>query len=105
MKTLLRLDDAQWVWANGANAGNQPAGKAIFRKVFQIPADRAVKQATFLLTADDGFQLFINGHPAGQGSSWKTLVQRRRSLGGCSPAPTPSGSRSPTAATIPPRPG
>jgi alpha-L-rhamnosidase len=74
MKRLLRLDDHKWVWANGAVAGNQPAGKVYFRKVIQIPADRPVKQASFVLAADDGFQLFVNGHPAGQGSSWQTVA-------------------------------
>ena len=73
IQKLLRLDDCQWVWANGAAAGNQPAGKAYFRKVIQIPAGQAVKQAIFVLTADDGFQLFVNGHPAGQGGSWKVI--------------------------------
>jgi alpha-L-rhamnosidase len=73
MQKLLRLDEHPWVWASGAAAGNQPAGRVYFRKVIQIPSGRTVKQATFLLTADDGFQLFINGHPAGQGNSWKML--------------------------------
>ncbi len=74
MQRLLRLKENQWVWANGSRAGNQPAGKVYFRKVFQIPAGRTVKQATFRLTADDGFRLFVNGHPAGQGTTWKTLI-------------------------------
>jgi alpha-L-rhamnosidase len=73
-KKLLQLDGQSWVWSDGAKSGSQPAGKAYFRKVIQLPADRAVKGAVCLLTADDGFQLFVNGHPAGQGSTWKTLV-------------------------------
>lgn len=75
MKGLLRVDGQSWVWGSGARAGNQPAGKMHFRKVIQLPADRAVKEAFFLLTADDGFQLFINGHPSGQGATWKTLIR------------------------------
>lgn len=74
MKKLLSLQDNKWVWGAGAKAGSQPVGKVYFRKVFQLPADRPVKQATFLLTADDGFQLFVNGHPAGQGSTWQSLA-------------------------------
>ena len=73
MARLLRLEEQHWVWANGAKSGNQPVGKAYFRKVIQIPADRALQQAIFLLAADDGFQLFINGHPSGQGNTWRTL--------------------------------
>jgi alpha-L-rhamnosidase len=75
LKRLLRLDGLSWVWANGAKPGNQPAGKVCFRKSIQIPADRTVQQAVFLLTADDGFQLFINGHQAAQGTSWRTLAR------------------------------
>jgi alpha-L-rhamnosidase len=73
LKKLLGLEDGQWVWANGAKPGVQPAGKVYFRKVIQIPTDRPVKQAVFLLAADDSFQLFINGHPSGQGTTWQTL--------------------------------
>ncbi len=71
---LLKLDGQSWVWAGAAKPGSQPPGKTYFRKVIEIPADRPVRQAVFLLTADDGFQLFINGHPAGQGSTWQRLV-------------------------------
>jgi alpha-L-rhamnosidase len=74
MQKLLQIEGQSWVWVNGAKPGNQPAGNAYFRKVIQLPADRVVKQAIFLLTADDGFQLFINGHPAGQGATWRSLV-------------------------------
>ncbi|HYG34743.1 MAG TPA: alpha-L-rhamnosidase N-terminal domain-containing protein, partial [Clostridia bacterium] len=70
-KKQLKLDESKWVWVGGAKAGDQPAGKAYFRKVIQIPAGRTLKQATFLLAADDAFQLFINGHSSGQGNSWK----------------------------------
>lgn len=73
LKPLLRLDNEKWLWANGAVPGNQPLGKVYFRKVIQIPSDRAVKQATFLLAADDGFRLFINGHLAGQGTTWQQV--------------------------------
>lgn len=74
VKKLLDLEGCKWIWGHGAEAGNQPAGKMFFRKVIQLPSDRAVKQATFLLTADDGFRLFINGHLAGQGSTWQSLA-------------------------------
>jgi alpha-L-rhamnosidase len=36
--------------------------------VIELPANQPIQRATFLLTADDRFQLFINGHPAGNGS-------------------------------------
>ena len=74
MKSLLNLEGSKWVWGAGAKPGNQAAGKMFFRKVIQLPPDRPVKQASFLLTADDSFRLFINGHQAGQGTTWKTLA-------------------------------
>lgn len=73
LKKLLRLEDNQWVWASGAQPGMQPPGKVYLRKVIQLPADRPVRQALFLLAADDSFQLFVNGHPSGQGTTWRTL--------------------------------
>jgi alpha-L-rhamnosidase len=71
MKKALRLDGLKWVWASGAKPGEQPPGKAYFRKVIQIPAERPFEKATFILAGDDGFQLFVNGHAAGQGGSWQ----------------------------------
>jgi alpha-L-rhamnosidase len=71
MKKLLNLESSRWIWTAGARAGDQAPGKAYFRKVIQIPTGRSLKQATFLLAADDGFQLFVNGHPSGQGSTWQ----------------------------------
>ena len=74
MQTLLKLSGGQWVWTAGAKAGNQPAGSAYFRKVIDLPADRKVVRAAFLIAADDGFTLYLNGHDSGNGSSWKTPV-------------------------------
>lgn len=73
MKELSRLDGCKWVWVNGAEAGSQPAGKSYFRKVIDLPANRRVQQATFFLVADDGFTLFVNGHDAGQGTTWQQV--------------------------------
>ena len=74
LKKWLNVEGNSWVWANESKAGNQPAGKVYFRKVIELPADRALRQATFLLAADDAFRLFVNGHSAGDGTTWKTLA-------------------------------
>lgn len=71
LKQMLRLEQSKWIWGGGAQAGDQAPGKMFFRKVITLPTDRQVKQATFLVAADDAFRLFINGHLAGQGSTWK----------------------------------
>jgi alpha-L-rhamnosidase len=64
----LNLEGSDWIWANGSNPGDQPPGKVYFRKLIEVPHNHSIEQAIFLLTADDKFQLFINGHPAGNGS-------------------------------------
>jgi alpha-L-rhamnosidase len=73
LRALLQLRGSSWVWSSDARTGNQPPGDVYFRKLIVLPADRKVKQAAFLLTADDAFSLFINGHMGGQGTSWKVL--------------------------------
>lgn len=72
LHSLLNFRDRSWIWTGGARAGNQPAGPAYFRKVFELPADRQLRQATFLIAADDGFTLYVNGHDSGNGSNWKS---------------------------------
>jgi alpha-L-rhamnosidase len=73
LKRFEPLDGNQWVWAAGAVPGDQPAGKVYFRKVIHLPEDRSVNRAAFLLAADDSFKLFINGHAAGQGTTWEKV--------------------------------
>lgn len=67
-KQILHLEGCDWIWANGSKVGDQPPGKVYFRKVIALPANQKIARAVFLLTADDTFQLFINGQPAGKGS-------------------------------------
>jgi len=77
MSRLLALDHCNWVWAHGATAGDQPAGKVWFRKVIEIPADRSVRQVIFVLTADDTLKLFVNGRQVGaEHRSWRQLATR-----------------------------
>jgi alpha-L-rhamnosidase len=35
-----------------------------------VPKDRAIREARLLITADDSFELFVNGKPAGSGSGY-----------------------------------
>lgn len=74
---LLSLDGNHWIWAAGANDGDQPQEKAYFRKVIELPAGQAVREATFLFTADDIAQLYVNGKAVGsRHSNWKQLTTR-----------------------------
>ncbi len=72
LQDLLTFRDSSWIWTGGSQAGNQPAGPAYFRKVIDIPAERKVAEATFLIAADDAFTLYINGHDSGNGHNWKS---------------------------------
>lgn len=73
IEKLSNLSDCQWVWASDTKGGNEPPGNVYFRKIIEIPSDKKVTTAHFVLTADDGFTLYVNEQDAGQGSSWKNL--------------------------------
>lgn len=58
------FDGCHWVWTaeSGVNAREKaPRGKRFFRGSVEIPKERAVRRAAFLIGADDGFELFVNG--------------------------------------------
>lgn len=77
LAALLSLDGNQWIWSNGSAYGDLPAGKVFFRKVIEIPANQTVREARFMLTADDNFQLFVNGETVGtEHRNWKLLATR-----------------------------
>lgn len=67
----LEFGDCPWVWypEPGTNPREKaPAGPRFFRKTIMLPENRAIKQARFLITADDSFELFCNEQWAGQGA-------------------------------------
>lgn len=70
------LASMQWIWfPEGSPAQNAPIGERHFRKVFEVPAQSAVKRATAIVTADNGFDLYINGRKAGSGGDFHQLVE------------------------------
>ncbi len=73
VEKLSNLNDCRWVWANDATGGNEPVGNVYFRKIIEIPQGSKVEKAQFVLTADDGFALFVNEKEIGNGTSWKNL--------------------------------
>jgi alpha-L-rhamnosidase len=73
--SALTLEGCSWVWTGepGVNPLERaPAGPRYFRKEIAIPADKTVRRARFLGTADDRFKLFINGELVGSGDSWQS---------------------------------
>lgn len=71
---LASLSGCKWMWAPDAAAGNQAVGEVYFRKVISLPPMK-IQKAVFVLTADDGFTLYVNGQEAAQGNSWRNLVR------------------------------
>ncbi|SDT43619.1 NPCBM-associated, NEW3 domain of alpha-galactosidase [Paenibacillaceae bacterium GAS479] len=66
----------KWIWyPEGNPAQGAPAGNRYFRKTVQLPGDRTLTSGQFLITADDGFVLYVNGKRMGGSSetadSWK----------------------------------
>jgi putative heme-binding domain-containing protein len=64
--------DAQWIWSPEHPRGEAKAGDCLFRKTIQIGA---VEQATVTITADDRYELFVNGRKIGEGKSIRQMEQ------------------------------
>jgi hypothetical protein len=64
------LTGASWIWLEPNAAGAAPPGKRLFRRSVTFPADRKIKSATFVCSADNEFTLFVNGQKAGEGAEW-----------------------------------
>jgi alpha-L-rhamnosidase len=70
------LQGARWIWfPEGDPAITAPAEVRFFRRVVSIPAGRRVAKATVLMTADDGFTLYINGERVSQGEGHPNAVE------------------------------
>jgi alpha-L-rhamnosidase len=64
------LRNAQWIWFDeGEPARQAPAETRRFRATVTLPQDRALKTATFVLGADNSFELTVNGNAAGRGNN------------------------------------
>ncbi len=67
----LSLDQAKWIWGAEKNAAvNAPAGKYCFRRAFRIEAGRKIKAAKIVMTADNSFELWVNGQSVLSGDNF-----------------------------------
>jgi alpha-L-rhamnosidase len=61
----------RWIWAPGGKpAVSAPIGTVGFRRTLTLPADRTVKKAVCWMSADNTFQLFVNGRRLGAGNNF-----------------------------------
>lgn len=70
------LDDAKWIWfAEGDPAVAAPVARRYFRRVLVLPDNAQVESANFSLTADNTFELWVNGRSAGKGDNFREVAE------------------------------
>lgn len=67
------LSDSYWIWHAGDGAA-PPAGSRYFRLKIDIPEGTHLHGAHFLLAADDGMTLYVNGQEAGKHAGWEQVA-------------------------------
>lgn len=71
----LTFADCHWIWfPEGDPRKSAPPGKRFFRRTFDLPPSTSVKGARLLLTVDNRYSVFLNGHLVRKsydhGNSW-----------------------------------
>jgi hypothetical protein len=65
------LRNAQWIWHKEGNpATSAPVGKRYFRRVLALETNQTVQTARVFMTADNAFELWVNGSKAGSGNNF-----------------------------------
>lgn len=68
------LDQARWIWhAEGQPAAAAPVGRRWFRREFTLSAGQEVVSARACFTADNSFELWLNGDRVGAGDNFRRL--------------------------------
>lgn len=62
--------EAEWIWSPSQKRNEIPVGECFFRKSFEVNNAEA---AEIHLTADNEFELFINGKEVAKGTDWRQL--------------------------------
>lgn len=65
------LGQAKWIWHKEGNpAARAPVGTRYFRRVVDIDAGKRIESARVAMTADNSFELSVNGRRAGAGDNF-----------------------------------
>ena len=68
--------EGTWIWfPEGDPAAGAPVGARFFRRGFNVSGASPVKAARLVVTADNSFEVFVNGEKVGAGASFKTLFE------------------------------
>ncbi|MCP4247397.1 MAG: hypothetical protein GY778_10155, partial [bacterium] len=66
------LEQAKWIWyPEGHPAVDAPVGTCYFRKTFSVEASQTIDSARLSITADNGFEVWVNGRPVGAGYDFR----------------------------------
>ncbi|MCC6822345.1 MAG: family 78 glycoside hydrolase catalytic domain [Verrucomicrobia subdivision 3 bacterium] len=77
------LTSGSWIWfPEGRPETDAPVGTRYFRRTFELPAGRSVRQAKLQLAGDNEWACAVNGQHAGTGGNFKatTTMDVTRSL-------------------------
>ena len=67
-----RLGSAKWIWFKEGNpAVAAPVGKRYFRRILLLEGGAEIESARMAMTADNEFELWVNGRRAGAGEDHK----------------------------------
>ncbi|MCX7046819.1 MAG: glycosyl hydrolase [Candidatus Sumerlaeota bacterium] len=73
--TMNSLEHAKWIWHKEGNpAASAPVATRCFRRAFNIEAGRRIQSARASMTADNSFELWVNGKRAGAGDNFHEVV-------------------------------
>jgi hypothetical protein len=62
------LENAKWIWHNEGNPTLlAPVAKRYFRRIVEVNEGQKVESARIVMTADNAFEVWVNGQPAGGG--------------------------------------
>ena len=74
-----RVSQARWIWHREGNAAaSAPVGKRYFRRLLTLADHTEIESAQAVMTADNSFELWINGRKAGAGDNFHQLYARAR---------------------------
>lgn len=62
--------EAQWIWSREQAEGQIPAGTCYFRKRISMAK---IERASIEITADNRYELYVNGRLVGKGGEWQQL--------------------------------